>query len=204
MKKIGNIIYDSELINHDQLSYINYYENIFDENIDHSLPTLFVGWINLKNSLINDNLDILNKEIVPNISYWEFSFSENKASHINGIIDFVNNLPKYFFEGKYSYSSIDPIFDVLKDTSEFFKLITFNVDRIYNYKNENLFLLTENRVIGVDLRIFEYFNFNTNEMVKVLSDSANLVINDLNGDLYVENYKLISNYTNLRRYIVVL
>lgn len=204
MKKIGNIVYDSELINHDQLSYINYYENIFDGRIDYSLPTLFVGWINLKNSFTSIDLDILNKEIVANKQYWEFSFNENKASHVNGVIDFVNNLPKYFFEGTYSFTSIDPIFDVLRNNDDLLNLIDFNIDRIYNYKNESIFLLSEDRVIGIDLRVFKFMKFNTDLIIDTLINKADLVINDISGDLYVENYKIISNYTNLRRYIVVL
>ena len=167
--KIGNIIFDSELVNHDILDYINYYDNIFDDKINYNLPTLFVGWINLKNSFIDKKFDILNKEIIKNRQYWEFSFNENKASHINGVIDFVEALPKYFFEGGFTYENIDPIFSNIRDLDKLLTLIPETIDLYYNYCDESIFLLSNNNIFGLDLRMFTFFNIKSIDIINAVN-----------------------------------
>lgn len=202
--KIGNIIYDSELINHDKLDYINYYDNIFDKNINYSLPTLFVGWITLKNSFIDRKFDILNKEIIKNKEYWEFNFNENKASHVNGIIDFVNLLPKYFFEGGFQYENIDPVFYNLRSIEDLFKYIPEKIDSYYNYMNEGLYFLCGNKIYGLDLRMFNIFKFDIISILKHVDERSVVKNNDIDGQVYQYFYKIIPDYINLRRYIVCL
>lgn len=200
--KIGNIIYDSELVNHDKIEYINYYDNIFDENIDYSLPTLFVGWITLKNSFVDKKFDILNKEIIKNKQYWEFSFSENKASHVNGVIDFCESVPKYFFEGNFTYENIDPVFSKLKKTDDLINLLPEKIDSYYNYLNESLFFLCDNKIYGIDLRMFNIFNFDVQSILNTINSRSYIKNNDLDGQLYQQFYKIIPDYINLRRYVV--
>ena len=202
--KLGNIVYDSELVNHDTLDYINYYDNIFNENIDYNLPTLFVGWINLKNSFVDKKFDILNKEIIKNKQYWEFSFNENKASHVNGVIDFVEALPKYFFEGGFEYENIDPIFSNIRELDKLLTIIPETIDSYYNYCNESIFLLSENKIFGLDLRMFNFFNINYDEIINAINTRTLHKYNDIDGEIYRSYYRLIPNYINLRRYIVCL
>ena len=47
--KVANIIYDGELVNHERVDFINYYEGETQyEAVDTSLPTLYVGWAFMK------------------------------------------------------------------------------------------------------------------------------------------------------------
>ena len=47
--KIANIIHDSELVNHTKAGYVNYYNEPKAYNdINKSLPTLYVGWSFMK------------------------------------------------------------------------------------------------------------------------------------------------------------
>ena len=61
----------------------------------------------------NDDLisaqPILEKKIISNVLYWEFSFKENKAQHVEGVTYFTNNVPFYYFNIRYSYINLDPI-----------------------------------------------------------------------------------------------
>ena len=42
-------------------------------------------------------MNILTHKIIENKLYWEFSFEENKSSHVNGIQSFVENAPDFYF-----------------------------------------------------------------------------------------------------------
>ena len=83
--KIANIIHEKELVNHTKAEYINYFNEpkVYDE-LDKSLPTLYVGWSFMKacnpDDPIIQNADILKKKIITNELYWEFSFRESKPS----------------------------------------------------------------------------------------------------------------------------
>ena len=67
--KIANIIHEKELVNHTKAEYVNYINKpTAYEDLDTTLPTLYVGWSlmkdsNPKNELIQ-NADILKKKIV--------------------------------------------------------------------------------------------------------------------------------------------
>lgn len=200
--KIGNIIYDSELINHDRVNYINYYDNIFDESIDYSLPTLFIGWVTLKNSFLNKTFNILEKEIIPNKQYWEFNFTENKASHVNGVIDFVELLPKRYFESKFKFENIDPVFSDIRNIEDLSCYIPEKISGIYNYMNESLYVLSGEKIYGFDLRMYKLFQFSIENIIEIFFSKTNNYIYDNDGSIFLTYYKLIPNYLNLRRYIV--
>ena len=69
--KLGNIIYEKELVNHTKVDYINYFNKpqIY-HSLDKTLPTLYVGWSFMKScNEFNDiiqNANILHKKIVAN------------------------------------------------------------------------------------------------------------------------------------------
>ena len=66
--KIANIIYEDDLVNYTKVEYINYFnESKKYEEIDKSLPTLYVGWSFMKDCNPDDeviqNADILKKKV---------------------------------------------------------------------------------------------------------------------------------------------
>ena len=204
--KLGNIISDSELVNHDAVDYINYYDFSSKEFIDFSLPTLFVGWITLKNTFTENKFDILEKTIKENKSYWEFSFDENKASHVNGVENFVDHLPRYYFESKYTYDIIDPVFSNIKTTGDIFDIFEKHesYDSVYNYKDEFLYLLKDSKIYGIDLRMFDFFKFDKFRIVQFTSNMTEKYTYDSDGEIKMQYYKMLPNFQNLRRYLVVL
>ena len=154
--KLGNIVYVDDLVDHKEVEYINYLKiNSFTELTnykDNGLPTLYVGWFNMK-SVPNEltvNQSILEKQIIPNYLYWEFSFKENKAQHISGVNYFVNNLPYFYFNKRYTYVNIDPVFFGISDVSDLDHILAKKYDAIYNYKGEMLYLLRNNVEHGWD------------------------------------------------------
>ena len=155
MNKIANIIFKEPLVNHKQVDYINYFDckngGIADINVDTDLLILFVGWNHWKSSLSEHSdkpISILEKEIIPNSKYWEFSFNEQKSQHISGIDMFVRNAPIYYFESNYEYVLIDPVKEKLFSAFNiinWYKSKTGDIktDCIYTYKDDMTYILCE-------------------------------------------------------------
>ena len=207
--KIANIIYEKELVNHVKLDYINYFnEPKAYDDLDKSLPTLYVGWTFMKtcnpdNSIIQ-NADILKNKIVTDELYWEFSFSENKASHVKGVNIFTGLVPQFYFKPKYSYTNLDPVFFMLKDINDLMDVVPKKIDYCYNYKNEIIYILTDNKIVGINLKMYEFFKFNINDILLRINDRTKSIITDMDGTYYQKYYKIFPNYEHLKRYIVTI
>lgn len=207
--KIANVIYEKELVNHSMVDYVNYIkEPIEYDKIDKTLPTLYVGWSFMKtcnsNNEIIKNADILKKKIITNELYWEFSFEESKASHVKGINTFINLAPQFYFSPRYIYTNLDPVFFQLKDMQDLMDVLPKKIDNLYNYKDEMLYILSENKIWGVNLKMYEYFQFNIQDIVVNIQERTKTIISDMDGSHYQSYYKLFPNFTHLKRYLVTL
>jgi len=207
--KLANIIYEKDLINHTKVDYINYYNEPIEYNkLDKNIPTLYVGWSFMKdcnpNYSIIQNADILKKIIINNELYWECSFEEGKASHIKGIETFVNYVPQFYFTPKFLYHNIDPIFLQIKNIQDLMNVIPMNIKTCYIYKNEMIYLLSDNNIFGINLNIFQYFQFNIEEIITQLSIRTETLHVDTEGINYQSYYKLFPNFALLKRYVVVM
>jgi len=210
--KIGNIVYGEELVNHTKSKYINYYnESIEYDKLDKSLPTLYVGWSFMKesnpNNLIIQNTEILEREIIKNNLYWEVSFKEGKAPHIKGVDSFVRDVPQYYFMSKYDYIVLDPVFSQLKTIEELMAKIPENLDITYTYKDEMLYLLSGNNIFGINLKMFEFFKFDPNDILFEITKRIpvdSLSYYDFDGEIYQSYYKIFPNFDFLKRYIVTI
>ena len=127
--KIANIIHEDDLVNHTKVDYINYFNEpkAYDE-LDKSLPTLYVGWsfmkkCNPENPIIQ-NADILKKKIITNELYWELSFREGKPSHVKGVNKFASLAPEFYFKPKFTYTNLDPVFFQLANDDDLMELDT--------------------------------------------------------------------------------
>jgi len=211
--KIGNVIHENELVNHTKADYINYinepvkYVNIADVG----LPTLYVGWNFMKScnpdNEIIQNADILKKKIITDELYWEFDFQESKASHVKGVDKFVHHVPEFFFAPKYSYINLDPVFFQLTDMRDLVDVLPKEILKIYQYKDEMIYLLVDNKITGINLKMYEFFQFDINDMIHKLGER--LVIDgtyftDPDGEIYQSYYKIFPNFDRLKRYLVVL
>lgn len=207
--KIANIIHEKELVNHVESDYINYFnEPKSYDDLDKSLPTLYVGWSFMKscnpdNNIIQ-NADILKKKIITNELYWEFSFTESKSSHVKGVNTFTGLAPEFYFKPKYTYTNLDPVFFQLKDINDLMDVCPKKIDNCYNYKNEMLYLLVENKIWGINLNMYSFFLFNVNDILVKISGRTKSTISDIDGSYYQKYYKIFPNFEHLKRYIVTL
>jgi hypothetical protein len=207
--KIANIVYEKELINHVEVDYVNYYKGVHEyDSLDKTLPTLYVGWSFMKacnpNNEIIQNADILRKKIVGNELYWEFSFEESKPSHVKGVESFINLAPQYYFPPKYNYINLDPVFFQIVDVQGLLDVVPKEIDKVYNYKNEMLYVLKGKNISGVDLKMYSFFKFDTKEIQEEISVRSAVFINDMDGQMHLNQYKILPNFTLLKRYLITL
>lgn len=203
MKKIGNILHTNELVNHKKVDFINYYENIMINEIDNDLPTLIVGWSNVKiNNL--ENISILNKTIHKNQLYWEFDFEEYKQQHVDGVSEFSRLLPDYYFRSRYNYSIIDPIFYRIYTVDGIVCDILNNyIEKAY-LNNNMLYVLSNNNIYGLDLETFNFFSLPSKEIISIFENKSESFINDENGEIFNSYFKYFKGYKFTKRYLISL
>ena len=207
--KIANIIYEKELVSHTQVDYINYFNKPQNYNsVDKTLPTLYVGWSFMKacnpfNEIIQ-NANILHKKIIANELYWECSYEESKPSHIKGVKSFVNLAPQFYFQPKYTYINLDPLFFQITDLEGLMDVLPKEIDFLYNFKNEMIYLLSGNKITGIDLKIYRFFKFNTFEILARIQERTKKYQNDLDGSIYLSYYKILPDFSHLKRYLIVI
>jgi len=206
---LGNIIYEKELVNHDKLDYIQYYDSKSDLSlIDFTLPTLMVGWNYMietfKDNELIQKANILHHRIETNKLYWEFSFEESKSSHISGIQSFVNNIFDFYFS-RYKYINLDPIFFQINDVEELMNILPKEIDSYYMYKNDIIYILKDNQIWGLNLDIYIFFKFDVELILNKLEDrSENPIHIDDDGYLYMKFNKKYNNFEYLKRYLIVI
>lgn len=207
--KIANVIYEKELVNHTKVEYVNYYNQPMKyDDLDKSLPTLFVGWsfmkaCNPENEIIQ-HADILKKKIITNELYWEFSFEESKASHVKGIETFVGLVPQFYFTPKYQYINLDPVFFQITEIEDLMAILPKEIDATYILKNEMMYVLKENKIWGINLKMYDFFKFNITEIIEQINYRTAHTLNDIDGQMYLNQYKIFPNFQLLKRYMVVI
>jgi hypothetical protein len=209
--KIANIIYEKELVNHTQLEYVNYINKPTEyDSVDKTLPTLYVGWSFMKacnpNNELIQHADILKKKIIANELFWECSFEESKASHVKGIESFIKLVPQFYFQPKYHYINLDPVFFQIVDIEGLLDVIPKEIDKLYNFKNEMLYVYSseKNQIWGINLKMYEFFKFEVQEIIDRISVRSKATFQDLEGSVYQSYYKILPNFTLLKRYLIVL
>jgi len=207
--KLANIIYEKELVNHTEIDYINYFKGVQEyDKLDKTLPTLYVGWSFMKacnpDNEIVQNVDILKKRIISNELYWECSFEESKSSHVRGIEYFVNLIPQFYFVPKYKYINLDPVFFQITEIQDLMDVLPKKIDATYNYKNEMLYILNENNISGVNIDMYKYFQFNVDEILLKIKERTTNSIEDLDATTYQSYYKILPNFTHLKRYLITI
>jgi hypothetical protein len=225
--KIANIIYEKELVDHINVKYINYFnepieyvklEELFQQSENYShlmpsqsyelLPTLYIGWSFLKtcnpNNVLIQNVNILKKEIIINELFWEYSFEENKKAYVQGINNFINSIPEFYFQSRYTYVNLNPIYFQIIDIEGLMDVIPKKIDVSYNFKNEILYILFNNKISEINLKVYKYFNFNVEEIIKRIQERTETPYIDLEGILYQEQSKIFPNFSHLKRYLIVI
>jgi len=207
--KIANIIHEKELVNHNKSDYVNYFnEPISYDDLDKSLPTLYVGWSFMKacnpDNPIIQNADILKKKIITNELYWEFAFNESKPSHVKGVNTFTKLVPQFYFKPKYIYTNLDPVFFQIKDLTDLMDVLPKKFEKAYRYKDEMIYLLSDNKIYGLNLKMYEFFKFNVDDILLQINGRTASVNTDTDGSYHQKYYKIFPNFEHLKRYLITI
>ena len=172
MGYIGNIITKSAI---NLGKFFNVTKTL--EDIDVSLPTLIVGWKEVKEYFPNQ--DILKKEVSDNI-FWTFSKKEKRhrfESDLNSYIEYVKN----DIENKIKYKFFNFILSSDEKRNKFIQFVNNGGYSIYY--NSNFLYLYDNLnriIIGVSLKDIEYIGYNYKDFIENLNiNKNNSIINDL-------------------------
>lgn len=203
LEKIGNILHTKELVNHKKLDFINYHSNVLIDEIKNDLPTLIVGWENVKLNNLN-NVSILEKTIIQNQLYWEFQFEEYKQKHVDGVSNFVRLLPDYYFRKRYEYNVIDPIFYKINHVDDILvKIIKKPVKKAY-LNNNSLYLLSGNNIYNINLDTMSFFYYDYNRVVNFFKERIDYFIDDADNSIFDKYYKYFKGYKYTKRFLISL
>lgn len=207
--KIANIIHDGDLVTHKKLEFINYYDKpVKYDDLDKSLPTLYVGWKSMretnKGHEIFDNANILKHRVITNLLYWEFSFDENKSSHVKGVESFVSYIPTFYFSSKYTYIDLDPVFFQISNTQDLFDVLPKEINGVLLASGDMIYILKDNKITGLNMEMYGFFDFNKDEIIQKLKSRCSNLYDDSAGTEFIKYSKIFPNYPHLKRYLIVL
>lgn len=213
MNLIGSIFCSKVITTHKKVDYVNYFSNL-EEFLDFSrikpdqnnykTPFLYVGWNSLKKNNISHlfrvpEISILKKEIVKNQLFWEFDMEEDINGYFSGIDQFVANVP-YYFINNFKYKIIDPC--SVPDVSSIKGLLPSTFDS-YIYKNEMIYIQSQNVITGIHLDSFKYFRYDVDEILNIVKSNSVHHFHDVEGLEYQKYYKKFPEFPYLKRSIVV-
>jgi hypothetical protein len=102
------------------------------------------------------------------------------------------------------YVNLDPIFFNIKSLDDLYKKLPLDFIKVFCYKNEMLYLLYHNKITGIDLKSYDFLGF---DIITIKSDIQKVTtqfIDDLDGSLYKKEIKIFPNFSNLKRFLVVI
>lgn len=166
----------------------------YDE-INTNLPTLIIGWKNVKDIFGEENVSILRKNINEN-TFWTFDIQERKVDYEVDIDNF-ESVCLGILNDRINYVYVDLLHDNRKKVKKIIRKI-YNLKNIISFKNDNMFyIFDENLVFGVDLNIVEFLGLDKQKIINKINSMSsvtldkNEIFNICSGYVQNNNTKLI-------------
>ena len=170
MKYIANILTNSKL---DISSFFHITSNF--EEIDKTLPTLIIGWGEVKKLFPEQN--ILKNEIEENL-YWTFSKREKRYKYeqdlenfIKKVTDNINNKINYHFFN-YLLANANKRVSFINYINKGFCSIYYNSRFLYIY------CIKDEITLGISLKDLNYIGINSKDFINSLLNQNNNIICD--------------------------
>lgn len=170
MKYIANILTNSKL---DVSSFFHITSNF--EEIDKTLPTLIIGWGEVKKLFPEQN--ILKNEIEENL-YWTFSKREKRYKYeqdlenfIKKVTDNINNKINYHFFN-YLLANTNKRVSFINYINKGFCSIYYNSRFLYIY------CIKDEITLGISLKDLNYIGINSKDFINSLLNQNNNIICD--------------------------
>jgi hypothetical protein len=82
------------------------------------------------------------------------------------------------------------------------------INSMYIFKNEMIYLYCEQnqmfKIIAINLKMYDYFQMNTKEIIKNLRERTSKCFDDPEGSIYQSYYKILPNFALLKRYLITI
>jgi len=151
------------IVNDDSKSYSHmlYGDNLLES----SLPTLIVGWENVK-TLFGDKVSIRKNEVSDGI-FWCFSRRERRSDYENSLDKFNKECIKRYCN-QFSYVFLDLICDSRKKIKKIIREIYRNEGHFIISNNQMLYIYFNNIIIGIDLNQLYYIGIDNSKILSKL------------------------------------
>ena len=186
---IGNIVTETEFLDKRYNVCKSY------DEINTNLPTLIIGWKNVKDIFGEENVSILRKNINEN-TFWTFDIQERKVDYEVDIDNF-ESVCLGILNDRINYVYVDLLHDNRKKVKKIIRKI-YNLKNIISFKNDNMFyIFDENLVFGVDLNIVEFLGLDKQKIINKINSMSsvtldkNEIFNICSGYVQNNNTKLI-------------
>ncbi len=188
---VGNIVTDTPIKDGDFRVCLSM------DVIDETLPTLIVGWKNVRGIYGND-VSILHKKINER-TYWTFNRRERKIDFEKDlesfkefcINSFGENIPYVYLDLLYGKKRIN--YRIIK------KLLSLKNVTTYIDNNGMVYIYSDKIIFGVDLNVLEFFEGKKEKVINKLKNVKNNVFVD--NEIFNSNGSLIIKVKNKKRLI---
>jgi len=206
---LGEIIIPKTLINNERIVSAKNkgIVTIKEERIINSLlPTLIVGWANVKGMFNDKEISILNKTIRKNL-YWTFAPGEDTQDFNEDIETFINHLYNDFIS-EVKYHFIDPIVENFSTSIELISMYENEYCFEKTYITENFIYIYDkpkNIILGIDLKYLKFLNFNIDQLLlEIKKISCQLLMEDYTDTGIYQKYKQFLNNDFDKKFIPLL
>lgn len=188
---VGNIVTDTPIKDGDFRVCLSM------DVIDETLPTLIVGWKNVRGIYGND-VSILHKKINER-TYWTFNRRERKIDFEKDlesfkelcINSFGENIPYVYLDLLYGKKRIN--YRIIK------KLLSLKNTTTYIDVNGMVYIYSDKIIFGIDLNVLEFFEGKKEKVINKLKNVKNNVFVD--NEIFNSNGSLIIKVKNKKRLI---
>lgn len=193
MGYIANIVTKSKL---ETSAFFNVTSDF--NTIDTSIPTLIIGWSEVKEIFPNQN--ILNTKIDDTIS-WTFSKREKRFQYEKDVDAFINKVVSALND-KIKYRFFNFLLATQDKRASFISYVqTGNCSIYYNSRFLYVYNINDSFTIGVSLTDLEYIGINTADFIRTLTLNNNNIICDNLKCVDSNSYNLIKDNTKIIAYL---
>lgn len=196
MKYIANIVTNQKI---DVGLFFNIVSDI--TLIDNSIPTLIIGWDNVKNMFPDQN--ILCSHISDDIS-WTFSKREKRYKYENDLKCFIENVINNI-NNKANYRFFNYIVSTDKKQKDFLSYVNKGNCSIYhNSKFLYIYNFIDEITIGISLKDLSYIGINIKDFIKSLNKNNNNVIFDNLNFIDDKSFNIVRDNVKISAYLYYL
>jgi hypothetical protein len=193
MGYIANIVTKSKL---ETSAFFNVTSDF--NTIDTSIPTLIIGWSEVKEIFPNQN--ILNTKIDDTIS-WTFSKREKRFQYEKDVDAFINKVVSALND-KIKYRFFNFLLATQDKRASFISYVqTGNCSIYYNSRFLYVYNINDSFTIGISLTDLEYIGINTADFIRTLTLNNNNIICDNLKCVDSNSFNLIKDNTKIIAYL---